>query len=197
METFPKDMVFLYGQHVALNCSSKGGPDNIFIWFYNGTIVSTQTLIIGYVTMLNAIEYVCVVHNPAGYDTDSTHVYLEPRFISEPVDVSARISETVNMTCVVQGNPVPDITWEYNGEIFENETLYLGPGSGDGPSGISPGSYISFFETLTFDNGVAKLGTLVLNNVTYSDYGQYKCTASSTVGEENFSISSNITLTGE
>ena len=47
METFPKDMVFLYGQHVALSCSSKGDPDNIFTWFYNGTSVSTQTLIIG------------------------------------------------------------------------------------------------------------------------------------------------------
>ena len=184
--------MFVYGHPVLLNCSARGGPRNSFTWFYNSTSFNSPLLTIDSLTALNALEYTCVVSNPAGFDTATTTVYLEPRFISVPGDISAMVDDTVVLTCVAQGFPIPDITWQYNGSIVEGEIIT----SGNGPFELQPEPQISISETLTYDNGVAKASTLELVDIYFNDYGVYTCIVTSMVSGQNFNISSNAILSG-
>ena len=182
-----------------LSCTARGGPDNEFRWNYNGISMDTQLLEVGNLTISDVlVEYFCTVHNPAGEGRDSTAVYLEPRFVSEPTDVFTRANDTVTFTCLVQGNPIPDIVWEYGGEMLDVLTFYEGYGSGtDVTSGIGPESKFRVFETITFHDSLTRNGTLEVVDVTYSDYGVYTCKGFSAVDEETFNISSNVTLTSK
>ena len=192
MEVSPKDEVFAFGDSVVLNCTARGGPVNIFSWNYNGTTVYNQTVTITNLTVSNALTYTCTVGNPAGNGTDTTQVYLEPMFILTPVVISTKVDDVVRLSCLVQGNPIPDIIWEY--KEMENETEYVEYGSAEMSPAIGPESRIHVF---TSDNGLTRNGTLEIANVTFTDYSVYRCTARSAVGDEIFSISSNITLRGE
>ena len=192
MEVSPKDEVFAFGDSVMLNCTARGGPDNIFSWNYNGTTVYNQTLTITNLTVSNALLYTCQVGNPAGSTSDTTQVYLEPMFILTPVDISTKVDDVVRLSCLVQGNPIPDITWEY--KEMENETEYVEYGSAEMSPAIGPESRIQVF---TSNNGFTRNGTLEIANVMFNDFGSYRCTARSAVDDKTFSISSNITLRGE
>ena len=195
MEVSPQNKVFAYGDYVTLNCTARGGPDNIFSWLYNDISVgSTQMLTIVNFTISDALTYECRVDNPAGNDTDTTQLYFEPRFVSEPADVFTRVNDTVSLTCIVQGNPLPDITWEYEGELLPLNEDY---GSAEPWLGVGPESRVRVYETHTSDHGLALNSTTEIAGITYSDYGLYSCTASFAVREEHFSTSSNITLTSK
>ena len=197
MKVSPNDEVFAFGDSVVLNCTARGGPDNIFSWNYNGTTAYNQTLTITNLTVSNALTYTCTVGNLAGNGTDTTQIYLAPRFVSAPAHVSTRVNDTIRLSCLVQGNPIPHTTWDYEGQILNSEINYEEYGSANISSGFSPvSSNIKVYETPFSDHGQTVNSTVEITDIKYSDHGVYRCIASSTVGEEEFSISSNITLTG-
>ena len=193
----PKNKVFAYGDSVTLNCTARGGPDNLFSWVFNGTSVDTHVLTIEHFTISDSLTYECRVSNPAGGGTDTTQLYLEPRFVSKPADVFTRVNCTVRLTCSVEGNPIPYITWEYEGEILEIEVWNKEYRSGEPWSDTGSESRIQVYETHSSRHGLAVNSTLEIAHVAYSDYGWYRCTASAEVGEELFNISSNVTLSGK
>ena len=78
VEVSPKNKVFAYGDNVTLNCGARGGPGNLFSWYYNDISVGyTQMLTIVHFTISDALTYECRVDNPAGSGTDTTQLYLE------------------------------------------------------------------------------------------------------------------------
>ena len=55
--------------------------------------------------------YTCVVTNAAGNDSDSTFLFADPYFITEPSDELAANGSTVILQCVAEAFPSPTYQW--------------------------------------------------------------------------------------
>jgi len=66
-----------YGETLTLNCTTSGGPDNMFRWFKdNVTLESTDSsLVIMNVGASDGGMYECVVNNTAGSSSANVTVY--------------------------------------------------------------------------------------------------------------------------
>ena len=66
------NMRLLYdpNESATLRCMASGGPNNTFMWFFNGeSIVNEKDTL--YVTELDGGEYICQVSNAAGSENAS------------------------------------------------------------------------------------------------------------------------------
>ncbi|CAL8103250.1 unnamed protein product [Calicophoron daubneyi] len=103
-------------------------------------------------------ELTCIAKNPAGEDriTFRVSVQIPPR-VSVPVSTVGHEDQSVTMTCTVEGQPTPEITWEFKGRPL---ATYLG-------------------NRVRFD----KPSQVTIYNLQPSDSGSYFCIAR-TAGEE-------------
>ena len=91
---------------------------------------------------------------------------VDPLIISEITDLSER-SDVANFTCQFVGEPVPNISWYFNGvmiNVSDNSSKYM----------IMSRS----LNITTTEN------TLTVYNVTSSDVGVYTCTVTNTHGND-------------
>ena len=78
-------------------------------------------------------RYIFVALNDAGFEVVIRNLYFLPQFLEEPQDIVTRVNETVTLSVVVDGYPLPNIQWQrlVDGEfvdlIGENETILLFP----------------------------------------------------------------------
>ena len=182
---YPDNIVVDFEDGVELSCISLGGPNNTFSWSFNNAHlenVNEDILRISSISILDAGEYSCRVNNNAGQGYATTMLFIRPRIISPPSNASARVNDDVQFTCIAEGFPAPTISWEC---LYCETPILLSE------SGMSS-------SDLTGDRvyNDAMNGTLELLSVVYSDYGQYRCVVSSTVGMMEFTVTSNATLSG-
>ena len=135
----PKNMKFDYEDEVNLACTCQGGPNNMFSWLLNGstitsgsnsyTISSTEFSSILTISHISAPDhgglYQCIVQNNAGSGSDTTYVFISPRFIIHPLRILPFNGTIQNLTCEAESFPVPQYMW-YKHEQ-DGRTLDVGP----------------------------------------------------------------------
>ena len=77
MSTSPRVLLILAGDSLSIKCSAEGGPDNIFQWSHNGSVLAngtTSTLVLNItaVAVENLGNYTCMVTNAAGSDSSTS-----------------------------------------------------------------------------------------------------------------------------
>ena len=189
MVVSPDQMLVDVADNLTFNCSAQGGPGNMYEWFHNGEFLSGQSqnaLQLINIAVSNAGEYECRVSNNAGMENATATLYIRPRIIAQPQDVRGMVFQTVSFTCEAEGFPIPTINWEYGGigepqsPITYNRTL---------PSGS---------QVMPSVNNTVASSILSYMNVSYSNYGLYRCVASSNALMMNLtSDSETVVLTGK
>ena len=160
----PQNATFNYKDEVNLTCTCQGGPNNTFTWLLNGspiisgtnsyTISSTE---FSSILMINRITarnhgglYQCIAKNSAGNGSDTTHVYISPRFLANLVKTTLTVQGVGRRwSCRAESFPAPQYMWHKHEQ--DGRTLDVGT-----------------------DNSI-----LFFIPVYYGDAGIYQCTASS------------------
>ena len=186
------------GSSITFTCSARGGPNNTYLWFRTADInialassnlltqsplpinklimeLSNITLAVGTVftiTSVNATEdggsYECYVFNEAGYENNSTTLYVRPVITEQPNDQFADNGETVTLSCKAKSFPSPDYHWE----MMNRRTR--------------------MFESV--ENATDP--TYNISSISYNDYGSYHCVVTATGITEN-ATSELALITGE
>lgn len=106
--------MFEQGTNATLTCDNRGGPDNTIIW--NATGDSLPFTESHQITVLVSESiggtYTCNVSNAAGFETDSTVLYVHPLITANPepfVDVTN--GTVASFSCDAEGFPEPMYQW--------------------------------------------------------------------------------------
>ncbi|XP_053315585.1 immunoglobulin superfamily member 10 [Spea bombifrons] len=177
---FNEKIIAKPGKMVILNCFADGNPTPEIMWllpngtrFFNGQKFSKYyagnngTLIIYSPSKDDAGKYRCAARNKIGYIEKLIilEVGQSPTIFTHPRGpIKSIIGETLSLHCLSDGIPRPSVTW----------TL---------PSGyIVDKPYVNG-KYMLLDNG-----TLVIQETTIHDRGNYLCKAKNNAGEASISV---------
>ena len=135
----PQNMTFNYEDKVNLICSCQGGPNNMLTWLLNGSaitsgpnsyaVISTEFFSILTINRITAPDhgglYECIAQNIAGNGSNTTYVFVSPRFLIHPVQMLAVSGMIINLTCEAESFPVPQYMWRKHEQ--DGRTLDVGP----------------------------------------------------------------------
>jgi hemicentin len=175
----------LVGSSIQMQCIANGRPSPTIAWYRHGRRITTGgrflvawpgILQISRTDTADAGEYTCTARNVAGVHSGSVHlsVLVPPSIVDSTRSLPPfRPGDTLEIPCVVSGNPKPLVTWTKNGipiSALGNSRVYVDQ-----------------------DN------TLVIRQVQSSDSGSYMCSARSSVGTASrtvtFSSGDPVTVT--
>uniref|UniRef100_A0A452S9A0 Neural cell adhesion molecule 1 n=1 Tax=Ursus americanus TaxID=9643 RepID=A0A452S9A0_URSAM len=173
------------GQSVTLVCDAKGFPEPTMSWTKDGEQIEdkedekyifsddSSELTIRKVDKNDEAEYVCIAENKAGEQDASIHlkVFAKPKITYVENQTAMELEEQVTLTCEASGDPIPSITWRTSTRNIK----FLGHG----------------MQTLDGHMVVrshARLSSLTLKSIQYTDAGEYICTASNTIGQDSQSM---------
>uniref|UniRef100_A0A8C5D8A9 Neural cell adhesion molecule L1 n=1 Tax=Gouania willdenowi TaxID=441366 RepID=A0A8C5D8A9_GOUWI len=127
--------VLLKGETLHLECIPAGlyVPTPDVTWMKMGGNMTGRVELTKFQRLLTvpAVEeqdqgkYMCTAENSAGKAVHYFDVIVEepPKWLAEPPQSQLTvIGSDVHIECSVGGNPLPDITWRRNGEIFKDDT---------------------------------------------------------------------------
>jgi hypothetical protein len=109
------------GAEVRLACHAEANPPEVnFKWFINDNKItgeSTELIIPNITRDFHDSIVKCEVSNNVGKSMDSETIDISyaPFFKTRPQSVEADIGTSVTLSCEVEGNPVPEIVWIYDG----------------------------------------------------------------------------------
>ncbi|EPQ01854.1 Neural cell adhesion molecule 1 [Myotis brandtii] len=157
-------------------------------------------------------EYVCIAENKAGEQDASIHlkVFAKPKITYVENQTAMELEEQVTLTCEASGDPIPSITWRTSTRNISSEekaswtrpekqeylTLDIIDFQMSATLGLrsSVPSYLSHSEMKTTLDGHmvvrshARVSSLTLKSIQYTDAGEYICTASNTIGQDSQSM---------
>lgn len=117
-------------------------------------------------------QYLCVVQNQYGTDKMMVNLVIlsqHPRvLLPQQRDVTVHLGGRVDLDCVVEGHPVPRITW-----VLPNRVHMAAA-----PLEAAPQQRVSILSN----------GTLQIGQATYADQGIYKCVGSSAAGSDTVAV---------
>ncbi|KAJ8728637.1 hypothetical protein PYW07_006333 [Mythimna separata] len=158
------------GEEVRISCDVTGEPFPAVKWLLNDTKIETSAKMriasdhsLSFkVTPAHMGYFTCEAENKLNKvkRTVFLNVLEKPAIDKRNTEIFVIQKTNIDLVCrIVQGNPVPDIRW-----------YYRAPGSG---------SFRAISETSK---------TLRLNNVNKKHTGSYKCTATNSVGDDEFQM---------
>ncbi|XP_029372704.1 neural cell adhesion molecule 1b isoform X1 [Echeneis naucrates] len=165
------------GQSAMLTCAVDGYPEPMVTWTRDTMVLEAgekysfnedgSEMTIMDVTKLDEGEYTCIAKNKAGESEQelSLRVFVKPKITYIVNQSTSEMQEQVTLTCEASGDPTPTINWSYGERVFTE-----GEQSLDG-------------NVVTRSD--ARVSSLTLKYVKYTDAGQYLCTARSAIGEDN------------
>uniref|UniRef100_A0A3P8P540 Roundabout, axon guidance receptor, homolog 1 (Drosophila) n=1 Tax=Astatotilapia calliptera TaxID=8154 RepID=A0A3P8P540_ASTCA len=168
----PVDVMVAVGEPAVLECQPpRGHPEPTISWRKDGSnlddrderiTIRSGKLMITNTRKSDAGKYICVGTNMVGEresEIAELTVLERPTFVKRPSSVVVLAEESVEFSCVVQGDPVPTVRWRRD--------------DSDLPKG-------SRFEILE-DH------TLIVRQVTSADEGSYTCVVENMVGKSEAS----------
>ncbi|KAM9734067.1 neural cell adhesion molecule 1b isoform 7-T8 [Menidia menidia] len=174
-------------QPAVLTCAVDGFPEPMVTWTRNGIDLDAgekysfnedgSEMTIMDVTKLDEGEYTCIAKNKAGEADQelSLRVFVKPKITYIGNQQTSEMEEQVTLTCEASGDPTPTISWSYGERVFtEGEQA----------------SWTRLEQHKSPDGNVvvrsdARVSSLTLKDVKYTDAGQYLCTARSAIGEDD------------
>ncbi|XP_034864854.1 neural cell adhesion molecule 1 isoform X8 [Mirounga angustirostris] len=170
------------GQSVTLVCDAKGFPEPTMSWTKDGEQIENEgdekyvfsddssELTIRKVDKNDEAEYVCIAENKAGEQDASIHlkVFAKPKITYVENQTAMELEEQVTLTCEASGDPIPTITWRTSTRNISSEEKTL-----DGHMVV---------------RSHARVSSLTLKSIQYTDAGEYICTASNTIGQDSQSM---------
>uniref|UniRef100_A0A4W6G342 Neural cell adhesion molecule 1b n=1 Tax=Lates calcarifer TaxID=8187 RepID=A0A4W6G342_LATCA len=165
------------GQPAMLTCAVDGYPEPMVTWTRNEVVLESgekysfnedgSEMTIMDVTKLDEGEYTCIAKNKAGESEQelSLRVFVKPKITYIVNQSTSEMEEQVTLTCEASGDPTPTISWSYGERVFTE-----GEQSLDGNVVV---------------RSDARVSSLTLKYVKYTDAGQYLCTARSAIGEDD------------
>ena len=177
----PQNMTFKYEDEVNLTCTCQGGPNNMFSWLLNGstitsgtnsyTISSTEFSSILTISRITAPDhgglYQCIAQNIAGNGSDTTYVFISPRFLTHPVETTLSVRGMINnLTCEAESFPVPQYMWHKHEQ--DGRTLDVGPDDHFLPFNPIVFGDAGIYQCIATSNSI----TIYSNNATL--YGELK-----------------------
>ncbi|XP_036944121.1 neural cell adhesion molecule 1b isoform X8 [Acanthopagrus latus] len=164
------------GQPAMLTCAVDGYPEPMVTWTRNEVVLEAgekysfnedgSEMTIMEVAKLDEGEYTCIAKNKAGESDQelSLKVFVKPKITYIVNQSTSEMAEQVTLTCEASGDPTPTISWSYGERVFTE-----GEQSLDGNVVV---------------RSDARVSSLTLKYVKYTDAGQYLCTARSAIGED-------------
>ncbi|XP_062948664.1 neural cell adhesion molecule 1 isoform X4 [Cynocephalus volans] len=170
-------------QSVTLVCDAEGFPEPTMSWTKDGEQIENEEedekyifsddsseLTIRKVDKNDEAEYVCIAENKAGEQDASIHlkVFAKPKITYVENQTAMELEEQVTLTCEASGDPIPSITWRTSTRNISSEEKTL-----DGHMVV---------------RSHARVSSLTLKSIQYTDAGEYICTASNTIGQDSQSM---------
>ncbi|KAM4828368.1 neural cell adhesion molecule 1 isoform 18-T18 [Thomomys bottae] len=171
------------GQSVTLACDADGFPEPTMSWTKDGELIENEEdeekyvfsddsseLTIRKVDKNDEAEYVCIAENKAGEQDASIHlkVFAKPKITYVENQTAMELEEQVTLTCEASGDPIPSIIWRTSTRNISSEEKTL-----DGHMVV---------------RSHARVSSLTLKSIQYTDAGEYICTASNTIGQDSQSM---------
>ncbi|XP_063763508.1 neural cell adhesion molecule 1b isoform X3 [Eleginops maclovinus] len=173
------------GQPAMLTCAVDGYPEPMVTWTRNNMVLEAgekysfnedgSELTLMEVTKLDEGEYTCIAKNKAGESDQelSLRVFVKPKITYIVNQSSFEMEEQVTLTCEALGDPTPTISWSFGERVFtEGEQAHLNR------------IYQSVDGNVVVRSD-ARVSSLTLKDVNYTDAGQYLCSARSAIGEDD------------
>lgn len=172
------------GHSAMLTCAVDGYPEPMVTWTRSKEVLEAgekysfnedgSEMTIMDVSKLDEGDYTCIAKNKAGEAEQelSLRVFVKPKITYIVNQSSSEMDEQVTLTCEASGDPTPTINWSYGEHVFtEGEQAHLN----------------RIYQSLDGNVVVrsdARVSSLTLKFVKYTDAGQYLCTAQSAIGED-------------
>ncbi|XP_061224344.1 neural cell adhesion molecule 1 isoform X8 [Neopsephotus bourkii] len=167
-------------QSVTLACDADGFPEPTMTWTKDGEPIEEaddeekysfnydgSELIIKKVDKSDEAEYICIAENKAGEQDATIHlkVFAKPKITYVENKTAMELEDQITLTCEASGDPIPSITWRTSTRNISNEEKTL-----DGRIIV---------------RSHARVSSLTLKDIQYTDAGEYVCTASNTIGQDS------------
>uniref|UniRef100_A0A8D0GRK2 Neural cell adhesion molecule 1 n=1 Tax=Sphenodon punctatus TaxID=8508 RepID=A0A8D0GRK2_SPHPU len=168
------------GQSVTLVCDADGFPEPTMSWTKDGELIERgdddekydfnydgSELTIRKVEKSDEAEYVCIAENKEGEQDATIHlkVFAKPKITYVENKTAMEMEDQITLTCEASGDPIPSITWRTSTRNISNEEKTL-----DGRIVV---------------RSHARVSSLTLKDIQYTDAGEYVCTASNTIGQDS------------
>lgn len=165
------------GQAVTLACDADGFPEPTVTWARDGVVLQEgdkytfkddgSELIIQSVMKVDEGDYSCVATNKAGSSTQevSLNVFVQPKITFLANQTASELDEQITLTCEATGDPTPTIIWSFGRRVFNEGEQSL------------DGNVIVRSD--------ARVSSLTLKFVQFTDAGQYLCTARNHIGVDH------------
>ncbi|XP_071195127.1 neural cell adhesion molecule 1-like isoform X6 [Salvelinus alpinus] len=173
-------------QSVMLACDADGFPEPTVTWARNNIVLESDDkyslnddgseLIIKDLKKVDEGDYTCIARNKAGEKEEevSLNVFVQPKITYLDNQTASELEEQITLTCEASGDPTPTITWSFGRRFFTE---------GEQASWTRP----EMFESLDGNVMVrshARVSSLTLKYVQFTDAGQYLCTARNSIGQD-------------
>lgn len=171
------ELVVKKGSTVSLKCQASGFPSPKISWSKkNGLLDSGHKFVEGGVYSMNNISehqsgiYICQASNGVGYPVVQ-HINLtvlySPEVAAELGTVHSGVGHMASLSCIVTANPPANVRWYRKSLLLENDNNFLIESKGS-------------------------LHTFIIQKVKREHFGEYKCSASNSLGREK----ADVELTG-
>ncbi|XP_075630915.1 neural cell adhesion molecule 1 isoform X3 [Balearica regulorum gibbericeps] len=177
-------------QSVTLACDADGFPEPTMTWTKDGEPIEQaddeekysfnydgSELIIKKVDKSDEAEYICIAENKAGEQDATIHlkVFAKPKITYVENKTAMELEDQITLTCEASGDPIPSITWRTSTRNISNE---------------EKASWTRPEKQETLDGRIivrshARVSSLTLKEIQYTDAGEYVCIASNTIGQDS------------
>nr|XP_015193235.1 PREDICTED: neural cell adhesion molecule 1 isoform X4 [Lepisosteus oculatus] len=173
------------GQSVVLACDADGYPEPTVTWARDNIILEAGSkysfnedgseMTIKDVKKVDQGDYKCIARNKAGEKEQeiSLNVFVKPKITYTENKTALELEEQISLTCEASGDPTPNIVWSFGRRVFT-----------EGEQEPINRIYQSLDRNIEVRSD-ARVSSLTLKYVQFTDAGQYLCTARNSIGQDS------------